>query len=304
MRFDEVPVLFPCAAETLVGILARPETPAEVGVVVIVGGPQYRVGSHRQFVHLSRHLAAAGIACLRFDYRGMGDATGVMRTFEEISDDIAAAVDVVVSSLPAVKRVVLWGLCDAASAACFYAPQDPRVAGVALLNPWVRTEAGEAAAYLKHYYWRRVLDRGFWAKVLRGKFGGREALAGLRSNLKIARARTTDRGTGSAASPPCDGAPQAGPTGDSLPERMARSLGKFAGRVLVVLSGNDLVAAEFSDFVESSAAWRVALAPERTARSELPAANHTFASEAWREEVARVTAEWVQSLAGRPAAEA
>jgi len=293
MRFDEVPVLFRCADETLVGILARPASPAEVGVVVIVGGPQYRVGSHRQFVHLSRYLAAAGIACLRFDYRGMGDATGAMRTFEEISEDVAAAVDVLLSSVPAVRRVVLWGLCDGASAACFYAPEDPRVVGVALLNPWVRTEAGEAAAYLRHYYWRRVLDKAFWAKVFRRDFRAGTALGSLLKNLLTVRAKTTDLGVGRTPLSPRDRAHQSSWVDGPLPERMARSLGKFHGRVLLVLSGNDLVAAGFNDVVQSSPAWRRALAPERTARSRLPAANHTFATEAWRAEVARITVAWV-----------
>ena len=63
---------FVCEGEPLVGILAEPDgTPAEVGVVIIVGGPQYRAGSHRQFTLLARHLAARGFAVLRFDYRSM-----------------------------------------------------------------------------------------------------------------------------------------------------------------------------------------------------------------------------------------
>jgi len=87
-----------------------------------------------------------------------------------------------------------------------------------------------------------------------------------------------------------------------LPERMAHALAEFDGRVLLVLSGNDLVAAEFSDLIGSSAAWGRALALDRTARCELPAANHTFASEAWRAEVARITLDWVLAFAQRTAA--
>lgn len=53
---------FDCQGERLVGILAEPVTgePAEVGVVIVVGGPQYRAGSHRQFTLLARHFAAHG----------------------------------------------------------------------------------------------------------------------------------------------------------------------------------------------------------------------------------------------------
>ena len=35
-----------------------------------------------------------------------------------------------------------------------------------LLNPWVRTEAGEAKAILRYYYLRRILEPSFWKKVV------------------------------------------------------------------------------------------------------------------------------------------
>ena len=51
------------------------------GVLIVTGGPQYRAGSHRQFVLLARFLAARGMAVLRFDYRGMGDSEGAPRDY-------------------------------------------------------------------------------------------------------------------------------------------------------------------------------------------------------------------------------
>src|SRR5450759_3426358 len=131
MTYTEETTLFACAGDTLLGILAAPETPAQTGVVVIVGGPQYRVGSHRQFVLLSRALATAGYGVLRFDYRGMGDSTGAQRDFEAVSADIASAIDTLRQRLPSVKYIALWGLCDAAAAALLYChdTQDPRVTG-------------------------------------------------------------------------------------------------------------------------------------------------------------------------------
>src|ERR1035437_9732456 len=38
--FPEETALFACAGETLVSILAKPDVPAQTGVIVIVGGPQ------------------------------------------------------------------------------------------------------------------------------------------------------------------------------------------------------------------------------------------------------------------------
>ena len=146
MKYTEETTVFPCAGESQVGILAVPETPAAVAVVVIVGGPQYRVGSHRQFLLLSRALASAGFAVLRFDYRGMGDSPGELRDFQAVSKDIAAAVDALQARLPPVKQAALWGLCDGASAALLYCQEtgDPRVAGLCLVNPWVRSETSLA----------------------------------------------------------------------------------------------------------------------------------------------------------------
>ena len=117
MNYTEEPALFACEGDTLLGVLARPELPAQTGVVVIVGGPQYRAGSHRQFVLLSRALGAAGYPVLRFDYRGMGDSTGAQRDFEAVSADIAAAIGALQQRVPAVRQVALWGLCDGASIA-------------------------------------------------------------------------------------------------------------------------------------------------------------------------------------------
>jgi hypothetical protein len=59
------------------------------------------VGSHRPFV-LSRGLRCGKVAALRFDYRGMGDATGPARPFGR-RFGIAAAMDAA-EACPAVEH--------------------------------------------------------------------------------------------------------------------------------------------------------------------------------------------------------
>ena len=100
MKYEERAIVMEAAACALVGVLATSATAGETGVVVVVGGPQYRVGSHRQFVHLARCLAEHGYPTLRFDCRGMGDSEGAPPGFEAIAPDLDAAVTAVVVIKP------------------------------------------------------------------------------------------------------------------------------------------------------------------------------------------------------------
>lgn len=280
----ETAFAFICQGVELPAILHHGAPWVRRGVLVIVGGPQYRVGSHRQFVLLARALAANGTPVMRFDYRGMGDAGGDDVGFERVNDDIHAAVDAFTERMPALREVVLWGLCDAASAALFYAASDRRVTGLVLLNPWVRTEQGEAKAYLTHYYRGRVLSGVTWKRLLCGEI---PVLAAAGSIVALLRRVLADKGT-------------AGNESSSLPQRMLNGLQAFGGRTLLVLSGKDLTAAEFLSVVNGSAKWQAALADERVTRLELPRANHTFSSRVDRDAVALATLEWLtaQSDAG------
>lgn len=278
MRFEESALAFACQGDWLYGVLSLPERPAARGVLVVVGGPQYRAGSHRQFTLLARALAGQGIATMRFDYRGMGDSEGAAREFDAAGADLDAAIGQFFAAVPGMREVVLWGLCDAASAALLYAGGDRRVAGLVLLNPWVRTPDGIARATLKHYYRGRLRERGLWQKVLSGRF---DYVAAFGSLLELAR-RARPRRAGQ-------------PAAAALPERMYDGLARFAGPVLLVTSGADLTAHEFSDMVAASPAWRALLGEARVTQRRLEPADHTFSRRAWRDQVAHWTAQWVRS---------
>lgn len=279
MSAEEIPIVFDCEGARLLGIIHRPGRPARRGVLIVVGGPQYRVGSHRQFVLLARALVEAGIPAMRFDYRGMGDSDGAYRGFEAIGADIAAAIDAFQAHAPGLEEVVLWGLCDAASAIMFYAHRDARVAGLVLLNPWVRTEAGEAKTFLKHYYRARLTDPEFWRKALSGKVSIRDAAGSLFGFLR----RASNGGAATAAEP-------------ALPDRVASALSAYRGPVLLIMSGDDLTAREFD---EAFGGWEIKkrlLASGRFSRHDLPEANHTFSRKEWRDSVAAWTLEWLRKL--------
>lgn len=282
----EDPLVFPCAGDSLVGVITAPSREEVqgaqpfVGVVVVVGGAQYRVGSHRQFVHLSRTLARGGVPSIRFDARGMGDSTGEHPGFEHLAPDIRAAVDAFEAHLPRMEGVVLWGLCDGATAASLYAREDPRVLGCILANPWVRTEGGGAATLLQRYYLPRFTDRDWWARVMRGEWSPAQSLRGV--------GRTVAKVAGAAFAP--------GPAGD-LPGRMAGALAQAGKPFALLLSGEDLVAAEFRDVALQTPQWRRLAEDHLVARKDLPEADHTFAGEPWRVEVARFTLEKTLAMA-------
>lgn len=289
MNFQEQAVRFRCQHDWLYGILHLPQQPVSRGVLIVVGGPQYRAGSHRQFVLLARRLAERGIAVMRFDCRGMGDSDGEIRTFEHIGEDLRSATGFFFNECPFLDNIVIWGLCDAASAALFYAHQDQRISGLVLLNPWVRTEQGIAKTYLKHYYVKRLFEPAFWKKLLGGKFN---LLASIQSLYEFCRDSVQNREKTVSAE---GGAGSSCDLTAPLPERMLDGLKRFQGKTLIVTSGNDLTAREFLDLTSSSAEWQETMKMKQVEFLHIENANHTFSTQEWRDQVAELTGSRVLS---------
>ena len=271
--------------EQMLGILHRATGASQpIGVVIVVGGPQYRIGSHRQFTLLARDLAAAGFPVLRFDYLGMGDSDGAWRDFDAIRADIGIAVDNLMQHEPGLAGVVLWGLCDAASANAFYAVHDRRVVGQIALNPWVRTSEGEAQAFIRHYYLQRLLDPALWRKIARLEFDLVGSLRDFIGKLRHSHSDSKDVVTDS---------------NRPLPERVRDSQIQFSGPTLLILSGNDLTAREYEDRVGEDAAWRAWLQSPTVQVQRLEEADHTFSRAAWRDQVAAWCGDWLRSRSDR-----
>lgn len=276
---EEIPILFDLDGDRVLGIFHRPQNGLPTGILIITGGPQYRVGSHRQFVLIARHLADNGIPVMRFDYRGMGDSSGVPRKFNEAADDIRAAIDTFFKQQPELRQVVLWGLCDAASAAMMYAHQDERVTGIVALNPWVRTESGAAKTLITNYYGDRLVSADFWTKIWRGQFRPYAAVRSLIHNLRRA-AIEPEKEIGE----------------QSYIESMRNGLLNFDGQMLLIVSGDDLTAAEFLALVSRSDSWQRVMASDKVTRKDLADANHTFSKAEWRARVQTWTREWTRRL--------
>ena len=294
-QITETPIVFDNEANALYAIAHLPEPSSNCGVLIVVGGPQYRVGSHRQFLLLARELAEHGFPVLRFDYTGMGDSEGEQKTFENINADIRSAIDAFYQQQPGLSHLVIWGLCDAASATLFYAYQDQRVTGLILLNPWVYTAHGEAKTFLKYYYLQRLLSRELWSKIISGKFNAVNSICSLVAMIKkmigasnSSANNTTDSNTTITSEEISADLP--------LPERMKQCLQRFQHPVLCILSGDDLTAREFKDVVAADAGWQQLFSQQRIQRLDFDESDHTFSRAVWRDQVAEWTVDWMQKL--------
>ncbi len=280
-NYNEQAVTFSVGGDRLLGIAAVPDSAADVGVLILVGGPQYRVGSHRQFTLLARSLAEAGIASLRFDYRGMGDSEGEKCEFDEIEDEISAAIDVLLANAPGVSRVVLWGLCDAASSALIFAHRNPRVSGLVLLNPWVHSGDYSPQVKLAHYYRPSLKQSDQWRRLFSGQIRILPAFVELAKDSLALLGRYL-LGNGRKA--------------DSLSfvELMLRGLEQFRHGTLIILSEADLTAREFSTLVATDSTWKAATAKSSVTTHTVAEADHTFSRRPWQDEVSRLTIEWLR----------
>jgi pimeloyl-ACP methyl ester carboxylesterase len=108
--FDDTDVTFTNGAVRLAGTLKRPRSPGPHPAIAIVHG----AGSHTRHSHaaIQALYAAHGVAVLAYDKRGSGESQGdgETATFEELSGDAAAAIELLVRD-PGIdaRRVGLWG---------------------------------------------------------------------------------------------------------------------------------------------------------------------------------------------------
>lgn len=289
---QEVPLVFTCAGETLVGIVHKPSNPATIGVVTIIaGGPQYRGGVGRGMVSAARELSSAGFPVMRFDHRGLGDSSGEFLGFEHVGEDIQAAVTAFRHEVPEVSSVVLWGGCDAASAAMIHGWKVPEVVSMVLGNPWVTTMETQSIVMRKHYL-SRLREWSFWKKLLRMDYNLFEYISSAWKRIKSRLGEMSNVPTPSTSTTP------SGRTGNYV-ERMLDGLRQFRGPVLFLMSGQSLLSREFDELVNADPKWQAVYRRSSYQRIDFPGADQTFSDSDSRKGVNRAICDWLHALRTR-----
>ncbi|MGZ8335067.1 MAG: hydrolase 1, exosortase A system-associated [Allosphingosinicella sp.] len=150
------------------------------GLLLVTGGSQSRIGSHRMYERLASDLAGQGISCLRFDRRGVGDSGGEDPGFLGSGPDLTAAVAALRAECPQVQRLYGLGLCDGATALALFG-DEAGLDGLILVNPWlVEAAPGEPApAAIRQHYRQRLLSFEGWKKLLSGSANYRRIFSGV-----------------------------------------------------------------------------------------------------------------------------
>jgi exosortase A-associated hydrolase 1 len=300
-EWSEEPIVMQGCQGPMIGILARPRGEFRTALLIVAGQPQTRVGAHRMFTELARHLADSGVASLRFDVGGWGDSPGEALQFERSGSDIALAAAALRAACPASVKIWLWGLCDGASAAVLALPALQAAgihpAGLCLVNPWVRSEASLADAMVRSYYLKRLLEGEFWSRLLRGQIPLENMLREPMKHLKAKfgpATRAQDRNQTEATPSTTTKEDMPRPSEADLPSQLLACLSGYRGDVCTVLSGKDLTAAETDALMARDKRWRKRI-DRRGMLLRVPEADHTFSTpEHW----SRVS-EWIAAQANR-----
>lgn len=272
MIANEIPVVFECESEILVGMIHSPEKPNQRGILAFAaGGPQYRVGVSRQLVYTARKFSELGIPFMRFDYRGMGDSTGAYRGFKYIEKDLAAAIRTFFETVPSLKDIILWGGCDAASGVMLHGSSLPEVKGMIIMNPFTVSSDAQKSS-LRHYYIERLFDKSFWNKVFSGRFNPFNSIKfNSRPVKKSHKTSLSD---------------------DSFVKVMFEGIKRFKGPVLLVMNKKNFVSRRFDQSIKKDKNLTKIFSRKNIERVDLSSDGQEFAMEESRKKMMSIVESW------------
>ena len=186
---------------SLVGIITDPpqaKRNAELPAFILLNaGIVHRVGPHRLFVKMARHLASMGFVVLRFDHSGVGDSNVREDKLPFEASAISETQEAIncLSRLRDSKRFVLFGLCSGTLTSFRTASGDPRVVGAVLLNALLEspeTISASTVSYVidrkiaRSYLHSKIFHVQSWLKILTGEADYGKILRMLYSQISSA----------------------------------------------------------------------------------------------------------------------
>jgi exosortase A-associated hydrolase 1 len=173
-------IAFPCGDATLAGSLDLYKG-STTGLLLVIGGSQSRIGSHRMYERLAKALAEKGYPCFRYDRRGVGDSEGTDPGYRASGPDLKAAAAAFRKEVPGLTRMIGFGLCDGATAIALYG-DEAGLDGLILANPWLveAEEGAPAPAAVRAHYRKRLFSWEAWKRLLTGAVNFRKLWGGIR----------------------------------------------------------------------------------------------------------------------------
>ncbi|VAW34700.1 hypothetical protein MNBD_DELTA04-1628 [hydrothermal vent metagenome] len=283
----EEPVQFICNNKRLYGILHIPDsvvTPATI-MIILTGGPQVRTGGHRLYVHLSRFLCEHNVSTFRFDYEGSGDSEGDFVGFQHAGPSLAAAIHFLHNRFKNELNVIIWSLCDGAAAAALYAATNQEyIRGLILCNPFVITEQGVARSNIKHYYSKRFFDKEFLCNLICFRLNFKRTIKSLLQNIIDAQFFTINKTIVTTSNKKFS------------PALVFDSLQKIKKPIRVILSTDDIVAANFQDELKKNKAIKNDYKKNKIINSFIKGAGHTFVDPSAKEKLFSLTLQSVNEI--------
>lgn len=183
---------------SLVGIITDPPEAKRSqnlpAILLLNAGILHRVGPHRLYVKMARHLAAMGFVVFRFDFSGIGDSKARDDTlpFEKRAVSETREAMNCLSSTRSIERFFLLGICSGAVVSFQAACHDPRVVGAVLINAeaYQYNTSEELHSYIAHrkvasYYRKTALFKAAsWLNAVKGKADYRRIIRTLCFQLR------------------------------------------------------------------------------------------------------------------------
>lgn len=259
------------------GISVLPCDTPDTAVILIHGWGTCRIGSNRLFVHFSERIASRGFGAFRFDLPGRGESEGEENsiTIDDMALAAADCVRYVKKTYPSVRHIGLAGICSGGNTAVLASAE----ADADFLILWstflFRSEKSAAVktGRTRHFltiYFRKLFSVHTWRKLLAGALNFRLVLNTLFGHYRGSTAeklKTSSR--------------------DAM-----KDWGTYRGRVLFVYGEHD------PEAPDAQKEYRTFCADNniRAEFVDIPGASHNFYRKEWKDELLRVSTEWISSV--------